>query len=72
MLPDLSDTERMARIGRVTVLRKQRRDIAQKLRDKVVVLLNNMEAPDMVCDVSGITDMVVAIQEINDALARLK
>jgi len=72
MLPDLSDTERMAQIGRVTVLRKQRRDIAQKLRDKVVVLLNNMEAPDMVCDVSGITDMVAAIQEINDALARLK
>ena len=72
MLPDLSDAERMAHIGRVTVLRKARRDLGQKLRDKVVILLNNMESPGPQWDVSGITDMVAGIQEINQALEDLQ
>lgn len=71
-LPDTSDAERMAHIGRVTVLRKARRDLAQKLRDKVVNLLNNMEAPGQQWDVTGIVDMVRGIEEINQALDAVK
>lgn len=70
-LPDTSDAERMARIGRVTVLRKARRDLGQKLRDKVVTLLNNMEQPGQSWDVSGIVDLVRGIEEINQALSEL-
>lgn len=68
MLPDTSDDARMARIGRVTVLRKARRDLAQKLRDKVVSMLNNMESPAHPVDVSGIAEMAAGIEEINAAL----
>lgn len=67
-LPDTSDDARMARIGRVTVLRKARRDLAQKLRDKVVSMLNNMESPTNPVDVSGIAEMAAGIEEINAAL----
>lgn len=66
MLPDTSDIEKMARIGRATVLRKARKDIAQKLRDRVVTILNNLD--DRSFDVSGIVDMVNGIEEINQAL----
>lgn len=71
MLPDTSDAERMAHIGRVTVLRKARRDQAQRLRDKVVNLLNNMEQPGQSWDVSGIVELVRSIEEINQALSEL-
>lgn len=67
-LPDTSDADKMAHIGRVTVLRKARRDIAQRLRDKVVNLLNNMEQPGQPLDVSGIVDMVQSIEALNKAL----
>lgn len=67
-LPDTSDLGKMAHIGRVTVLRKARRDIAQRLRDKVVNLLNNMEQPGQPLDVSGIVDMVQGIEALNKAL----
>lgn len=68
MLPDTSDQEKMARIGRVTVLRKCRKDAAQKLRDRVVTMLNNIEQPAQHWDVSGIADLVNTIEEINTAL----
>lgn len=71
MLPDTSDAERMAHIGRVTVLRKARRELAQRLRDKVVNLLNNMEQPGQSWDVSGIVELVHGIEEINQALSEL-
>lgn len=68
MLPDTSDAAKMARIGRITVLRKARRDIAQKLRDRVVNILNNMESPSQSFDVTGIVDLVNGIDELNKAL----
>lgn len=39
-IPDTSDTEKMALIGRQTVLRKAKREALQRLRDIVVPLLN--------------------------------
>lgn len=71
MLPDTSDAERMAHIGRLTVLRKARRDLGQKLRDKVVNLLNNMEQPGQSWDVSGVVELVHGIEEINRAIEEL-
>lgn len=71
MLPDTSDAERMAHIGRVTVLRKARRDLGQKLRDKVVNLLNNMEQTEQSWDVSGIVDLVHGIEEINQKMRKI-
>jgi hypothetical protein len=71
MLPDTSDAERMAHIGRLTVLRKARRDLGQKLRDKVVNLLNNMEQPGQSWDVSGVVELVQGIEEINRAIEEL-
>lgn len=40
-LPDLADTERMARIGRLSVLKSERRKCAEKLRDALIPILNN-------------------------------
>ena len=71
MLPDTSDAERMAHIGRLTVLRKARRDLGQKLRDKVVNLLNNMEQPGQSWDMSGVVELVHGIEEINRAIEEL-
>ena len=42
-LPDLSDTEKMAYIGKMTVLRKARREAGQRLRDMLVPVLNNLD-----------------------------
>lgn len=43
MLPDTSDIEKMALIGRQTVLRKAKREALQELRDTVVPMLNTGE-----------------------------
>lgn len=65
MLPDLSDIEKMAHIGRMTVLRKERRELAQKLRDKIVPMLNNVENSGDGWELDGITDLVAQLNEIN-------
>ena len=66
-LPDTSDAEKMAHIGRVTVLRKARREVMMKLRDAVVITLNNVDHAYQL-DVSGIVGMVRQIEELNAAL----
>ena len=66
-LPDTSDAEKMAHIGRVTVLRKARREVMMKLRDAVVMTLNNVDHAYQL-DVSGIVGMVRQIEELNAAL----
>lgn len=71
MLPDLSDTEKMAHIGRMTVLRKERREIAQKLRDKIVPMLNNMDGSAESWDLDGITDLVAQLNAINQKIAEI-
>ena len=67
MLPDTSDTEKMARIGRITVLRKARREAAQQLRDRLIPMLNNLDHGD-VWDVSGISDLVEQIKALSAAI----
>lgn len=40
-LPDLNNIERMARVGRLAVLKSERRKCAEKLRDSLIPILNN-------------------------------
>lgn len=42
-LPDLTNIERMARVGRLAVLKSERRKAAEKLRDAMVPILNNTQ-----------------------------
>jgi hypothetical protein len=71
MLPDISDDAKMARLGRLTALRKARRDAAQKLRYRVVPMLNNLEQPHGSWDVSGIVELVNEINELNQTINTL-
>jgi hypothetical protein len=71
MLPDTSDDARMALVGRLTVLRKARRDAAGKLRDILVPLLNSVEQRGVSWNVSGIVPLVDEINAINAAIDEL-
>lgn len=71
VLPDISDDARMALVGRLTVLRKARRDTAQALRDILVPLLNAIEQKDKSWDVSGIPALVEQLNEITRAIEEL-
>ena len=70
-LLDTSDIEHMAHVGRMTVLRKHRRDIARKLRDRLVPMLNAIENEGTVWDVSGVVELVDEIQATTKAIADL-
>lgn len=39
-LPDLKDTERMARVGRLSILKSERRKAAERLRDSLIPIIN--------------------------------
>ena len=39
-LPDLSDIDRMARVGRLSILKSERRKAAEKLRDSLIPIIN--------------------------------
>ena len=67
-LPDTSNAENMERIGRLTVLRKARREAAQSLRDRIVPLLNSIDQLDRAWVVSGVVELVDDIMELNDAI----
>ena len=70
-IPDTSDTERMAQIGRLTVLRRARNDAAKKLRDKLVPMLNSIENSGKSWDVSGVVELVETIQLLTAELENL-
>lgn len=71
-LPDTSDAEKMAHIGRVTVLRRARLDAAKSLRDKLIPLLNSIEHAESNFDVSGVGELLEFIQETSNELNKLK
>lgn len=71
MLPDTSDADKMMHIGRMTVLRKARKDVAKKLRDRIVPMLNAIEGEQQAWDVNGVAEMIEQINEINQAIAAL-
>jgi len=69
-LPDTSDTEKMALIGRLTVLRKARREAAQKIRDRIVPICNAFDSGHD-WDLSEIVPLIEEINGINKALNEL-
>lgn len=64
MLPDTSDVLEMARVGRLYTLRAARRKAAQKLRDKLVPVLNNIEAERGAWDLSGVPELLSEIDQL--------
>lgn len=72
MLPDLSDDKRMAQVGRLSVLFKARREAAQRVRDKVVPMLNSIENGSDGWDVTGLVELVEEIQALNRAIDQVK
>lgn len=71
-LPDTSDTEKMAHIGRLTVLRRARNEAAKQLRDKLIPMLNSIESSDHAWDVSGVVELVVSIQALTAEIGKEK
>ena len=72
MLPDTSDVLKMASVGRLYTLRSARRKAAQQLRDKLVPILNNIEAERGAWDVSGIPELLETIKSITDAINEIE
>ena len=70
-LPDTSNAEKMAQIGRVAVLRRARLDAAKSLRDKLIPLLNSIEHADTSFDVPGVGELLEFIQEASNELNKL-
>ncbi len=72
MIPDLSDTEEMARRGRLSALYKARAETAEKARDSAVRMLNNLDnaytwEPQVVADYfSEIQLLTRMIQEVKE------
>jgi hypothetical protein len=71
VIPDTSDADKMALIGRITVLRRHRRELAQKLRDKIVPMLNSIEQREDAWDLSGIEELINGIRDVNHAIEEL-
>lgn len=70
-LPDTSDIEKMLHIGRMTVLRRARKDVAKRLRDRIVPMLNAIEGEQQVWEVSDVAELVEEINQINRAIEAL-
>ncbi|RYG55527.1 MAG: hypothetical protein EON56_05510 [Alphaproteobacteria bacterium] len=70
-VPDLTDADKMAHIGRMTVLRKARKDVAKRLRDRLIPMLNAIEGEHQSWDVTGIAEMVAEINDINAAIQEI-
>lgn len=71
-LPDLTDTEKMAHIGRMTVLRKARREAGQKLRDMLIPMLNNLEgAGGNGWELTGVKELVDEINTLTEKIAEI-
>lgn len=71
-LPDLSDDKRMAQVGRLSTLFKARREAAQKLRDKLVPMLNSIENGSDGWDVDGLVELTEHIRELNRAIDQVR
>ena len=71
-IPDISDKEKMAHIGSLTVLRRARNDCAKKLRDKLVPLLNSIEHAGDSWDLTGVDELLETITILSKEIDKLK
>ena len=67
-LPDISDTDKMALIGRQTVLRKARRERVQEMRDVIVPILNDYSSAGVDWNLPRLTVLIDEIRQISVAL----
>jgi hypothetical protein len=67
-LPDLSDDSKLLHVGRMTLLRKARRDVVARLRDHMVPMFNAMDNGRVQWDTEPLREMLSEIDEINDAI----
>lgn len=70
-LPDISDTDKMALIGRQTVLRKARRERVQEMRDVIVPILNDYSSAGVDWNLPRLTVLIDEIRQISAALDSL-
>jgi hypothetical protein len=70
-IPDISDREKMAHIGSLTVLRRARNDCAKKLRDKLVPLLNSIEHAGDSWDLDGVDELLLTIKTLSQQINSL-
>jgi hypothetical protein len=69
MIPDISDDEKMMHIGRMTVLRKARKDAGKKLRDALIPMLNNLEgAGGNGWELTGVVELVNEINLLTEKI----
>lgn len=66
-VPDLTDEPKLVLIGKMTVLRKARREVIQRFRDKAVT----MQSEGDIVNTEGIVSMVSEIEAINAAFRGL-
>jgi len=69
VIPDLTDEARLAKIGRMTVLRKARREVAMKIRDLIVPMLNSMENGGMAWQIDGLVGLVDELNQLNQLIS---
>ena len=70
-MPDISDTDKMALIGRQTVLRKARRERVQEMRDVIVPILNDYSSAGVDWNLPRLTVLIDEIRQISAALDSL-
>ena len=67
-VPDISDTEKMALIGRQTVLRKARRERVQEMRDVIVPILNDYSSNGVDWNLPRVAVLIDEIRQLSSAL----
>lgn len=67
-MPDIGDSDKMALIGRQTVLRKARRDRVQEMRDVIVPILNDYSSSAVDWNLPRLTVLIDEIRQISAAL----
>lgn len=67
-LPDLSDESKLLHVGRMTLLRKARREVVARLRDHMVPMFNAMDNGRVQWATEPIREMLSEIDEINAAI----
>ena len=69
-LPDTSDVLKMARIGRVTVLKQARRKAALEFRDKAAQFMSNIDRDGGHIDLSWVQPLAEYINELSKEIEK--
>ncbi len=71
MIPDLSDTEKLLRSGKLSALYKARQETAEKARDIAVRMLNNLDN-SAVWEPSVLAEYFTEIQLLTQMIKEVK